>query len=449
MLMQDLRYALRGLRRSPGFTLTAVLTLALGIGANTAIFSVLNAVLLRPLPFGEPTKLVWGWGKTEGTDIAGIGPPPFRDYRAQNRTFEQLAAMEVWTSNVALTSGQQPEQVKEGIVSANFFDALGLKPIAGRGFVPADESETLPQVAILGRGFWQQHFAGSPAVIGQTLKLDGNSITIAGVMPDVPLLIDVQVMVPMPMLNPGMAVRRSHFLRLIGKIKPNVTFTQAQADLDAIASRLGEQYPDSDRGWSVKLQPLGDVLIGPVKDVLLILLSAVGLVLLIACANVANLLLVRATGRRKEVAIRGALGASRARLVSQLLTESSVLAVLGGAAAILLASWGVAALRTSGPADLPRLDEIGVDGTVLGFALLLSVLTGFVFGLAPALHATRDQVQSTLKTASQGGSRRAGGGLLVAAELAISLVLLISAGLALKSLWKLAHVDPGFRSETP
>jgi putative ABC transport system permease protein len=445
MRFQDLRYALRGLRRSPGFTLTAVLTLALGIGANTAIFSVLNAVLLRPLPFHEPSKLVWGWGKTKGTDIAGIGPPPFRDYRAQNRTFEQLAAMEVFTSNVSLTGEQQPEQVKEGIVSANFYDALGLKPIAGRGFVEADERETLPQVVILGRGFWQEHFAGSASVIGKTLRLDGNSITVAGVMPDVPLLMNAQVMVPMPMLNPGMTIRRSHFLRLIGKIKPDVTFTQAQADLEAIARRLGEQYPDSDKGWSVRLQPLGEVLIGPVKDVLLILLCAVGLVLLIACANVANLLLVRATGRRKEVAIRAALGASRGRLVRQFLTESLVLALIGGAAAILLASWGVAALRSSGPADLPRLDEISVDGTVLGFTVLLSILTGILFGLAPAVHAVRDQVQSTLKGASQGGSR--GGGILVAAELAISVVLLISAGLALKSLWKLAHVDPGFHPE--
>jgi hypothetical protein len=182
MEFQDLRYTLRGLRRSPGFALTAVLTLALGIGANTAIFSVLNAVLLRPLPFGEPSKLVWGWGKTQGTEIAGIGPPPFADYRGQNRTFEQLAAMEVWTSNVALTGEQQPEQIKEGIVSANFYDTLGLKPLAGRSFVEADEREMLPQVVILGRGFWQQHFGGSPSVIGKTLRLDGNSVIVAGVM---------------------------------------------------------------------------------------------------------------------------------------------------------------------------------------------------------------------------------------------------------------------------
>jgi predicted permease len=258
---------------------------------------------------------------------------------------------------------------------------------------------------------------------------------------------NVQVMVPLPMLNPGMTIRRSHFLRVIAKIKPGVTLTQAQADLDAIAQRLGEQYPESDKGWSVKLQPLNDVLIGPVKDVLLILLCAVGLVLLIACANVANLLLVRATGRRKEVAIRAALGASRGRLVRQFLTESLVLALLGGAAAILLASWCVAALRSAGPADLPRLDEIGVDGMVLGFALLLSILTGLLFGLAPAVHAARDEVQSTLKGASRGSLRVGDADLLVAAELAISLVLLISAGLALKSLWKLTHVDPGFRSE--
>jgi predicted permease len=445
MRFQDLRYAVRGLRRSPGFTLTAVLTLALGIGANTAIFSVLNAVLLRPLPFRDPGKLVWGWGKTQGTDIAGIGPPPFRDYRAQNRSLEQLAAMEVFKSSVALTGEQQPEQVTEGVVTANFYDTLGLNPIAGRGFVEADERETLPQVVILGRGFWQQRFGGSPTVIGRTLRLDGNSVTVAGVMPDVPLLMDVQVMVPMPMLNRGMNVRPSHFLRLIGRIKPNVTMTQAQADLDAVALHLGEQYPDSDKGWSVRLQPLSDKLVGPVKDVILILLSAVGLVLLIACANVANLLLVRATGRSKEVAIRAALGASRGRLVCQFLTESLLLALLGGAVAMLLASWGVAALRMAGPSDLPRLDEIGVDRTVLGFAVLLSMVTGLLFGLAPALHATRDQVQSTLKTTSQGGTRS--GGFLVAAELAISLVLLISAGLALKSLWKLAHVDPGFHPE--
>jgi putative ABC transport system permease protein len=449
MLRQNLTYAFRVLRRSPGFTATAILTLALGIGANTAIFSVLNAVLLRPLPFAQPDRLVWGWGKTAGADFAGISPVGFRDYRAGNRTFEQFAAMAVFVSNTPLTGGEKPEQVKTGMVSANFFDALGLTPLAGRAFIEADERVPLPQVALLGQGFWRQHFGGSASVIGKTMTLDGNPTVVVGVVPDVPLLLDAQVWVPTPILYPGMNVRGSHFMRVVARLKPRITMQQAQADLDAIALRLGQQYPESDKGWSVRLQPLSDVLVGSVKNALLILWCAAGLVLLTACANVANLLLVRASGRQKEVAIRGALGASRAILIRGFLTESLLLALAGGAVAVLFALWGVDAVRMWGPADLPRLSEIRVDGAVLGFALLLSVATGLVFGLAPAVRLSREDLQTPLKSGAQGSSRsqaRGLGGALVVAELAISLVLLLSAGLALKSMWKLVHVDPGFQA---
>ncbi len=457
MFRRNLSYAVRTLRRSPGFTATAILTLALGIGVNTAIFSVLNAVLLRPLPFAQPDRLVWGWGKTTGADVAGISPVGFRDYRAGNRTFEQFAAMEIFVSNTPLTGGEKPEQVKTGMVSANFFDALGLAPLAGRAFIEADERQSLPQIAILGQGFWRQHFGASGSVIGKTVTLDGRTTTVVGVLPDVPLLLDAQVWVPTPMLNPGMSIRRSHFMRVVAQLKPGVTIQQAQTDLDAIALRLGEQYPESDKGWSVRLQPLGDVLVGSVKNALLILWCAAGLVLLTACANVANLLLVRASGRQKEVAIRGALGASRGMLIRGFLTESLLLALAGGAAAVVFALWGVDAVRMWGPADLPRLSEIRVDGEVLGFALLVSAATGLLFGLAPALHLSREDLQTPLKAGTQSGSRngsrgmshkqgRGLGGALVVAELAISLMLLLSAGLALKSLWKLVHVDPGFQA---
>lgn len=445
MLRQNLTYAFRTLRRSPGFTATAVLTLALGVGANTAIFSVLNAVLLRPLPFGQPERLMWGWGKTAGTDIAGISPVGFQDYRAQNRSFDQFAGMEVFVSNTPLTGSDKPEQVKVGIVSSNFFDALGLTPLAGRGFVAADEQQNLPQVAVLGRGFWQQHFGGSPSVIGRSVTLDGYPVVIVGVLPDASMVLNAQVWMPTPVLNPGMQVRQSHFMRVIARLKEGTTMQAAQADLDRIAQRLGERYPDSDKGWSIRLQSLSDVLVGKVRNALLILLCAVGLVLLIACANVANLLLVRASGREKEVSIRAALGASRAVLIRGALTESMVLALAGGLVAVLFAMWGVEALRVWGPADLPRLNEVTVDGSVLGFALLLSLLTGLLFGIAPAIHAARGDLQTPLR-AGVGANRkvRHRGDALVVAEMAISLVLLVSAGLAVKSLWRLVHVNPGF-----
>jgi putative ABC transport system permease protein len=448
MFRQNLTYALRTLRRSPGFTATAVLTLALGVGANTAIFSVLNAVLLRPLPFGQPDRLVWGWGKTTGVDIAGISPVGFRDYRAQNRAFDQFAAMEVFVSDTPLTGNQKPEQVRVGIVSSNFFDALGLIPLAGRGFVATDEEQNLPQVAVLGRGFWQQHFGGSPSVIGKTVILDGNPVVIVGVLPDASMVLNAEVWMPTPILNPGMSLRASHFMRVVARLKAGTTLEKAQADLDGIAQRLGEQYPDSDKGWSIRLQSLSDVLVGKVKNALLILWCAVGLVLLIACANVANLLLVRASGREKEVAIRAALGANRGILIRGVLTESLLLAMAGGVVALLLALWGVEALRIWGPADLPRLNEIRVDGAVLGFALLLSLVTGLIFGIAPAIHAASGDLQTPLKAGARANRKpHHRGAALVVAEIAISLVLLVSAGLAVKSLWRLVHVDPGFQPQ--
>jgi putative ABC transport system permease protein len=416
MVRQNLTYALRTLRRSPGFTATAILTLALGVGANTAIFSVLNAVLLRPLPFGQQDRLMWGWGKTAGTENAGISPVSFRDYRDQNRAFDQFAALHVFVANVPFTTGKQPEQVKMAIVSANFFDALGLTPIAGRSFVSGDEQQQIPQVVVLGRAFWQQHFGGSTSIVGKTVTLDGNATTVIGVLPDASLLLDAEVWVPTPVLHPGMKVRRSHFMEVVARMKPGVTIQQAQADLDAIALRLGQQFPESEKGWSIRLQALTEKLVGKTRNGLIILWCAVGLVLLIACANVANLLLVRANGRQKEVAIRGALGASQGMLIRGCLTESLLLALAGGGVAVLFALWGVDALRLWGPADLPRLSEIRIDGAVLGFAVLLSLATGTALRTGPGHSLVARRFADTLESVPRCfkdvrlGLRRSAGG---------------------------------------
>jgi putative ABC transport system permease protein len=440
------------LRKNPGFTLVAVLTLALGIGANTAIFSVLDAVVLKPLPFDHAERLLWGWGKFTLGDHAAVAAPDFAEYRDRNRTFEQLAAIQVIDGQANLTGGAQPEQVRTGLVSGNFFDALGVRPMLGRLFTQADENVTQPQVVILGHGYWQQKFGGDRNVIGRTLSIGGDDVSIAGVLgADIPLMSGAQVWIPAPMLNPGMAKRTGgHFLWLVGKLKPGIDFKQAQSDLDSISRDLSQRYPATNTDWSVRLEPLRDVKVGPVRSALWILLGAVGLVLLIACSNVANLLLARGAARQREVAIRTALGATRGRVIRQLLTESLLLAALGGAAALLLASWGVDALRTMGPAQVPRLNEVQIDGTVLAFAGFVWLLTGVLFGLVPALQSTlRPDLQNSLKhgSRSSGSRNQQLGGVLVVSEVAFSLVLLVSAGLLIKSFWRMTHVNPGFRAD--
>src|SRR5882762_1323880 len=449
-LLQDLRYALRQLGKNPGFTQVAVLTLAIGIGANTAIYSVIEAVLLRQLPFGTPDRLVWLNGKFPQTDEAGVSPPDFRDYRTNNRAFDRLAAMGYAPGPANLT-GDKPEQVLTTIASANFFDCLGVRPLLGRDFLPSDEQANLPQVAILGYGLWKRNFGGDRKIVGRTIRMDGASLTVVGVLPsDLPLLTEAQLWLPTPMLNPGMNVRLGHSLKAIGRLKPGVSLEQSQADLASIALGLAHQYPDTNEGWSLRQRPLRDVLMGPVRPALLLMWGAVGLLLLIACVNVANLLLARSISRRKEFALRAALGASRRRMIRQALTESMMLSLAGGALGVLAAIWGIRALHAFGPLHVPRLGESGMNPSVLAFTLGVSLLTGLVFGLVPALQVSGGEftqgLRESTRTSAPTSHKRLSGALVIG-EIAISLTLLVSAGLLLKSFWKLIHVAPGFQTD--
>ena len=446
-LLQDIRYALRTLRKSPGFTAVAVLTLALGIGTNTAIFSVLDAVVLRPLPFATPNLLVHLTGKFALGDQAGISPPDYVDYRAANRTFEQLAVLNYEPSIANLTGQGKPEQVTNSIASWNLFDALGIRPLLGRSFVPADEQAEQPQVAILGNGIWRTHFGSDAKIIGKNIVLDGRSLSVIGVLSSDPsILSKAQIWLPAPLLNKGMNVRVAHFLAGVGKLKPRVTLEQAQADLDSDAQVIDAKFPDTNKGWGLKVRSLAAVLVGPVQTQLFLIAGAVGLLLLIACANVANLLFARGEARQRELAVRRALGASRRRIIQQMLTESVVLALGGGIIGVLAGTWGVAALRAFAPADLPRLNEIFVNGPVLAFTAGVSVFTAILFGLAPALRSSQARFVDSLKQAGRGmqHSRKNLGNALVVGQIAVSLSLLVGGGLLIQSFWRLIHVNPGF-----
>jgi predicted permease len=449
-LGQDVRLGLRILLKNPGFTAVAIVTLALGIGANTAIFSVIDAVLVHSLPFGAPDRLVWLNGRMPFTDEAGVSPPDFRDYRANNRTFERLAAMGYAPSPANLT-GDRPEQVLITIASSNFFECLGVRPLLGRDFLPSDEQVNQPQVAILGYGLWKQNFGGDRNIVGRTITIDGASLTVVGVLPsDLPLLSEAQVWLAAPMLNPGMNVRLGHSLKAIGRLKPGVRLEQSQADLDAIALQLAHQYPDTNKGWWMRQRPLRDVLVGPVRPALLLMWGAVGILLLIACINVANLLLARSISRQKEFALRVALGASRGRMIRQALTESVLLSFGGGALGMLAAAWGIHALHALGTLNVPRLGESRVDPAVLAFTLGVSLVTGVIFGLVPALQVSSGMLTQRLKESGQTSAPRSHKRLssaLVVSEIAMSLTLLVSAGLLLKSFWRLIHVAPGFQTE--
>ena len=444
-LLQDVRYAARMLLKHRSFTAIAVLTLALGIGANTAIFSVVNAVVLKPLPFDSPDRVIRMWGKFSQGDRASTSPPDFIDYRAQNSTFEEFAATMGTSYN--LTGESEPERVIAANITSNFFRALGMKLIQGREFSPEDEKAG--QVAIVSEGLWQRRFAGAMPIIGKTLALDGRNYTVVGVLSKASRALDeTEVWTPIDFEKQMMKVRRFHFLRAYGRLKPGVTVQQAQSDLDAISMRLEEQYPESNKTWRLRLVSLTDDLIGNVRTPLYVLLGAVGFVLLIACANVANLLLARAAGRQKEIAIRSALGARPRRLIRQLLTESIVLSTAGGSLGLLLAVWGTDVLVKMSPDALSRTNNIGVDGRVLGFTLLMSLVSGVVFGLVPALQTSRPDLNESLK---EGGKGAAGGkvsnrthNFLIVTEMALALILLIGAGLFVQSFRRLQNVDPGF-----
>lgn len=450
-LVKDIRFGLRGLTKRPAFTVVALVALALGIGANTAIFSLVNAVLLRPLPFGEPDRLVWVWGNIRsGGNRASVSPLDFLDYRQQNKTFDEFAALLSVPFNLNFTGSGEPERLSAALVTGNYFQALGVKPALGRTFLLENESPGREQVAVLSYGFWQKRFAGDPAIINKTISLDGKTWEVIGVMPKgFGFPKDAELWVPINFnYSEEMKQRKAHFLRPIGRLKAGVTLTQAQADVDAIARQLEQQFPDSNTGWNLRLVPLREQLVGDSRPTLLILFGAVGFVLLIACANVANLLLVRAAGRQKEIALRTALGAGRFRIVRQMITESLLLALAGGVLGALLATWGVELLVRLSTDSLPPTAHVTIDRTVLGFTLLVSILTGCLFGLVPALRTLKINLSDSLKeggrTAGEGIQRNRTRSLLVVFESAIAVVLLIGAGLLIRSLIELKNINPGF-----
>jgi putative ABC transport system permease protein len=450
----DLRYGARMLMKKPGFTLIAVMTLALGIGANTAIFSIVNAVLLKSLPFAEPDRLIrlFESNPQRGWPEFSASAPNFKDWQRQQSVFEQLAALELWAFN--LTEGE-PERVAGTRVTANLFPLLGVTPALGRSFLREEEQAGRHRVVMLSHGLWQRRFGGNPDLLGKTIQLSGEGHTVVGIMPpNFQLTGNANVWVPLvldPATEPWRANRANHNLLVIGRLKPGVSFAQAQAHMDGIARQLEQQYPASNAGWGIRLRTVYDWIIPEnVQTALLVLLGAVGFVLLIACANVANLFLARATLRQREVAIRSALGASRRRVVQQFLTESGVLALLGGGAGVLLAMWGVDVLVTRAPINIPRLTEAAVDRRVLVFSLGVSLLTSLLFGFVPALQASRPNLSEAFKEGgrtSPSGARHRVRSVLVVAEIALALVLLVGAGLLIQSFVRLQNVSLGFNPE--
>jgi predicted permease len=449
--LQDLRFGARLLRKNPGFTAVAVMTLALEIGANTAIFNVIQTVVLQPLPFADPDQLVWLNGRMPQTDEAGVSPADFLDYRDSNRTFDQLAGIsQTVMAGPSNLSGDTPEQVTTNLVSSAFFQTLGVPLLLGRDFQKSDEQINTPQVVILGNGIWKRDFAGDRNVIGHNITLDGQSMTVVGVLStDIPLISQAQIWLPTPRLHFLMQLRGGHFLKVIGRLKQGVTVPQSQADLNAIAQRLAEKYPDTDQGWSLRQRSLREVLIGPVRPVLLIIWAAAGSLLLIACTNLANLFLTRSVGRQREFAVRTALGATRSRIIRQALAETLMLVLAGGTLGALAASWGVSLLRVFGPSDLPRLQEVHINLQVVTFAFGISLLTGAMFGLIPALQFGKAGFSGLKESArnSEPAAHRRIRSSLVVAEIAVSLMLLIGAGLLIKSFWLLLHVNPGFQTQ--
>ncbi|MET0646172.1 MAG: ABC transporter permease [Pyrinomonadaceae bacterium] len=455
--LQDVRYGVRTLAKQPGFTLAAVLTLALGIGANTAIFSVVNAVLLRPLPFDDPEQImqVWATNTEEGDNDLVVSVPDFLDWQHQNRSFEQLAAYS--STSFILNGAGEPERVRGAKVSASFFPLLRVQPVAGRILTPEDDRVGGERVALVGHGLWQRRFAGDPRLIGQTVRLNDESYRVIGIMPPgfnfpVRKVGGADIWVPHAFdPNASMSKRSSSYLGVLGRLKRGVTREQVQADMESITRVLAEQFPATNRTRGAYVVPLREQLVEKARPMLLILLGAVSFVLLIACINVANLLLARASARHKEMSIRSALGATRARLIRQFLTESVLLGLLGGVAGLLLAAWGLRLLVALAPPEITHISEISLDRNVLAWTFALSVLTGLLFGLAPAIKSSRLGVAESLKENAHGATAGRERGrlrsLLIVGEVALSLVLLVGAGLLLKSLWRLQNVEAGFTTD--
>jgi putative ABC transport system permease protein len=445
----DVRYGVRMLLKNPGFATVAVIALALGIGANAAIFSVVNTVLLRSLPYGDPDRLmVLRETKLPQFPEFSVSPGNFLDWQKQNTVFEKLVAINGSAYNFT-SDAADPERLRGARVSAGLFEMLGAVPALGRTFLD-EEDQPGQNLAILSSALWKRRFSSDPNIIGQPITLSATSYTVIGVMPSTFRFpdSDTELWTPIALTAAQAQQHGAHYLSVIGRLKPGVTLDQAGAEMSTIAGRLAEQYSGSNAGWSVNVVPMQEYDVRDIKPALLILLGAVALVLLIACANVANLLLARATARQKEIAIRTALGASRWRVVRQLLTESVLLALAGGAVGLLLALWGTDLLLALAPEDLPRVKDVALDGRVIAFTLAVTFLTGIIFGLVPALQASRPNLNETLK---EGGRGTTGGhhrvrGSLVVTEVALALMLLVGAGLLIRSFYRLQQVNPGFNT---
>ncbi len=451
-VIQDIRYALRQLKKSPGFAAVAVVTLALGIGANTAIFSVVNGVLLRPLAFKDPARLVRVWHTPPAKSFPGmttfsVSAANYLDWRRENHVFDDMA---IYTYHgFALTGSDKPEQVDAGAVSASFFPTLGVQPMLGRVFSEEEDQPGRSNVLVLSYRFWQEHFGSSREIVGRNITMDGQSYLVAGVMPASFRFPDfAQVWTPMGWTDQERAVRGEHHYGVFARLKNGVQVPQAQAEMNTISSRLEQLYPEDDKGWGALIVPLRDDLVGDVRPALLVLLGAVSFVLLIACVNVANLMLAKAFARQKEIAIRTAMGASSARVLRQMLTETVLLAIAGGALGLSCASYGIHLIVAFLGDKLPHQVDVGLDPRVLLFTALISLLTGIAAGALPALRLARANVSQALKQGLGRTDTDSGGNrtrkILVVGEVALSLVLLFGAGLMIRSFWQLERVNPGF-----
>jgi len=449
-LVQDLRYALRMLLKSPAFSVIAILTLGLAIGANSAIFSVVNAVLLRPLPYAHSEQLVRVFGSQPQLARAPNSPANFLEWKAENQVFERIATYVGQGFN--LTGTDRPERVIGARISADLLQLLSVQPALGRNFT-ADEDDGTDRVVILSHEFWQRRFGGDANAIRQTITLNDRPYTVVGVMPRgfaFPTT-RTQIWTPVAFTPAETATRDTNYIDVIARLKPGISLQQAQANMNAVTQQQAERYPQTNTGVGAEVVSLQEFTVGDVRPMLIVLFGAVAFVLLIACANVANLLLARAAARHREMAIRGALGASRSRVVRLLLTESVLLAIVGAAVGLLLAIWSLDLLVSLKPANLPRLSEIGVNRTVFLFTLGISLLTGVLFGVAPAIQASKTDLNEGLKESGRGGTdsprRNRLRSLLVISEVALSLVLLIGAGLMIRSFARLLAVDPGFKPD--
>jgi putative ABC transport system permease protein len=450
---QDVRYGLRTLRRNPGFCAVAILALALGIGPNAAIFTMVNAVLLKPLPVPEPNRVVMIWGTLlkSGFDQMPVSAADYLEWQRQARSFDQMsAAFAIPEFGLNISGVGDPERVAAALASKEFLPALGIKPIVGRNFLPEEDRPGGRPAVLISNALWQRRFHSDPAAVGRTLTVDGIPRTVVGVVPhELGELVAADLWLPTA-IDPNNPEHGNHEFGVVARLKPGVTVAQARAEMTVIAKRLERAYPATDTGWGITLFPMAEMFTGRIRPVLLILLGAVGLLLLIACANLANLLLARAATREKEIAIRGALGAGRRRIVRQLLTESLVLALAGGALGLLLAVWGVRLMRGIVPDMFPMLQHMSMDLPVLAFTFGISILTGLLFGLVPAWRSSRTDLNTTLKEAA-GRSESAGGSqrirsFLLAGEVALAVLLSVSAGLLLRSFVRVTAVNPGVRT---